>query len=219
MSETQETPAVKPGETATQELGTEATPSAPETPEKAAGKDEGSDLATQLEAERKARAKAEMRANQLENKAKEEELARLKEAGNDKERADKLEAELNAIKEEKQAERERQAAIDFREKVISEFPEAVQKAAKKLIDKNPANLLWKDAEDWDDAGAQLREQLNDLKEVLGIDEDEEDEDEQPAPTRRRVNANNPVPNLNGKNPEDMSLEELRAALPKSQKDF
>lgn len=215
MSETQETPKPAeqpaPGETATQDLGTEANPSTPKEPEKGEGKVEAQ-TPEDIEALKKELAKVTMRANQLENEAKEKELTKLKESEDWKAVAEKLQAERDEANQQKQVEENQKQAQEFREKIIAEFPEKVQKAAKSLIDRNPGNLLWsEDAADWDEAGSQLREQLDALQTGLGLDGDAEEEDVKSP----KVNSNNPAPNLSGTDPSDLTFEELRKSLPRA----
>lgn len=216
MSEKQETPTAKPGETATPEVGNEAKTATPQTPETSQeGKvDVKTPEPATVELEKRLK-QAEMRANQLENKAREDELARLKESEDYKTLAERLQGQLDEVESEKTANTERQAAIEFRDKVIAEYPEAVQKVIRAAVAKNPANFLWKDATDWEDAGEQLREQIAPIQDALGVSED----DEADTKSTRRVNANNPVPSLKGLDPDDMSFEELGKVLPRSKRDY
>lgn len=115
----------------------------------------------------------------------------------------KKEEEREAAEKEKS---ERQEAEDFRNKVISEYPESVQKAAKKLIEKNTNNLIWEDATDWNDARSQLTNQLDALKEALGVDDKEDEDDTQ-------VHPNNPKNAKADKPLSEMSAAEMRKYLP------
>jgi hypothetical protein len=121
----------------------------------------------------------------------------LRELLEEKETREKADEEASSRKE----------AEAFRDKVISEYPEAVQKAAKRLIAKNSNNLIWEDATDWNDARAQLVPQLDALKEALG--EGVEDDNIQ-------IHANNPGGRSKYKSDldrfQDLSLEDMEKEL-------
>lgn len=166
-----------------------------------------------------------MRANQLENERKkfeeqqkQAELDRLARENNWEEIAKKTQAELEAIRKDQEAEQARKDAEAFRDQVLAGYPENVQKAAKALIAKDPANLSWKEASSWDSAKQQLTEQLDTLKEVLGSAPGDAGEGS-PARTPD-YHPNNPATPTGLEKPlHEMSLEEMRAILPKSNRTF
>lgn len=154
--------------------------------------------------------KLEMERNNLRNKQEEERRKALEEQGNWEQIAKEREEELQRIREEQEAQEARNAAEQLRKKFIDEYPdEAVRKAAKALIEKNPTNLAWGDVETEDQARAAVTAQLDALKETMGILSSEQDD--QPD-----IDSNNPMPSSG--DPEidklrNMSADELRKVLP------
>lgn len=116
--------------------------------------------------------KARMEANLHKNKVKEYEKAKEEARKAELSEVERLKEELNEL----HAEKSRREAMEFRDGVISDYlkdnPTAL-KAAKALIAKNPANLVWGAGEDGGqpteaEARAQLESQLDALVEVLGV---------------------------------------------------
>lgn len=150
---------------------------------------------------------ANMELNQKRNK--------LEEIEKQREEARKAEmSEVERLKEElaqAQAERDTQEAIKLRDKFISEYPdEKVRKAAQALIERNPTNLSWGNVETEAEAKQKIHEQMDAIKENLGILQDEQD-NQDTAPT---VHANNPATNLGPEATKyaDMDYEEMRKVL-------
>lgn len=152
---------------------------------------------SEVEEMRKQLQKLEMERNMLRNKQQEEEVKRLEEAENYKELYEKTQNELSEIQQRQEAETALNEAKKFRNEVIDSFPdEKTKEIAKKLIAKNEQALSWgADVETYDDAKAQLVEQLNAIKETVSVDEGPT-----PEPT---VSGNNPAPS----SPRGISREE------------
>lgn len=168
-------------------------------------------LKAELELARKEKAQVEMERNLLRNKQKEAERKALESV--DKTKLDELNAAYETLLAEKNERDAREAeeltrktANEFRESIIAQRPEKVQKAAKALIEKNESNLAWSDARDEADAASQLNAQLDALESVLGV--------EPPATVENpKVHANNPGNPPADKAFEAMSLEEMERVLP------
>lgn len=137
----------------------------------------------EVERLRKEIQKIEMERNMLRNKQQEEEVERLKEAENYKELYEKTQSELQEIQSQTEAQKAADEARKFRDEVINSYPDVrTQEVAKKLLAKNESAIAWGDVETFDDARAQLIEQLDTIKETVSTD--------QPDPV---VSGNNPAP--------------------------
>lgn len=136
---------------------------------------------TALEQLQKELNQAKQELNLRRNKEKELEAKRLEESGEYKELADKYKQELDdrtAKDEEIQRQKE---AEDFRNKILSEYPQEVREAANEL------GLYWDNPENLEDAEAQLKEKVDKLASRISANPNKNDE---PAP---EVHANNPAP--------------------------
>lgn len=139
----------------------------------------------EVEQLRKELQKLEMERNMLRNKQQEEETQRLKETENYKELYEKTQSELEQIQTRAEAEKAAQEARKFRDEVIDSYPDPkVQEIAKKLLAKNETAIAWGDVDTFDDARAQLVEQLDAIKETVTTTV------ESPEPT---ISGNNPAP--------------------------
>lgn len=156
--------------------------------------------------------KLEMERNHLRNKQEEERRKQLEESNEFKTLYEETQAKLAEIEAEKEAEQTRKAAEDLRESFINDYPdEAVRKAAKALIERNPSNIAWGDVESEEQAKAQIFEQLDALKETLGVLNTEQSDEDYPE-----IHANNPAtdqPNREIDKLKSMSADELRKILP------
>jgi hypothetical protein len=156
--------------------------------------------------------KLEMERNHLRNKQEEERRKQLEESNEFKTLYEETQAKLAEIEAQKEAEETLKSAQKLRESFINEYPdEAVRKAAKALIERNPSNIAWGDVETEDQAKTQIFEQLDALKETLGIIGSEDTEEPYP-----QINPNNPATSQG--NPEldklkSLSSDELRKVLP------
>lgn len=138
---------------------------------------------TEAERLRKELQKVEMERNMLRNKQEQEEIERLKEAENYKELAEKYQSELTQIQQQQEQQKAIEEAQKFRDEVIDSYPDQKTKEmAKKLLAKNPSALVWGDVETFDDAKAQLVEQLDAIKETIT-----------PAEQDPQISGNNPAP--------------------------
>jgi len=173
-------------------------------------------LKAELETERKERQKVEMERNQLRNKQDEDRKKQLEEEGNFKALYEEKEAELQRIKEEAELREAEQAYYNMRDDFINQYPdERVRKAAKALVDKNPSNIIWdSNAQTEEDAKQSIHSQLDALRDTLGIISSEQEEE---AP---EIDGNNPYPSDEIKKSayDNMSFQEMREVLPKSQID-
>lgn len=173
-------------------------------------------LKAELETERKERQKVEMERNQLRNKQEEDRKKQLEEEGNFKALYEEKEAELQRIKEEAELREAEQAYYNMRDDFINQYPdERVRKAAKALVDKNPSNIIWdSNAQTEEDAKQSIHSQLDALRDTLGIISSEQEEE---AP---EIDGNNPYPSDEIKKSayDNMSFQEMREVLPKSQID-
>lgn len=95
------------------------------------------------------------------NKEKEFEAEKLKETGQYKELAEKLQSELDEIKaKEEEAERQSEAE-DFRKSILDQYPKQVKEIAQDL------NLWWDDPQNFEEAEAQLKTKLDALTTRVG----------------------------------------------------
>lgn len=153
----------------------------------------------------------EMERNNLRNKQEAERLKALEEQGEWEKIAKENQEKLDAIEAEREAAESVKEATALREKIISEYPnEAVRKAAKALIERNPSNIAWGDVGSEEEAKSSIFTQLDALQESMGLST-ESDSDE-----GYEVSANNPSTGLG--NPEldklkSMSADDLRKILP------
>jgi hypothetical protein len=139
--------------------------------------------------------KLQMELNQNRNKltaaekaAEESRLAKLSEDERIREERDNALRRLEELEQQKEFEEQQVNARKFREQVIGEYPEAVQKAAKALLDKNPTALAWAASDDGvteEQARQELKDQLDTLASFVGVGEPT-------APGEKpKINANNP----------------------------
>lgn len=206
MSEKVETPK---GETNQEDLGTEAKAEEKQVKDDTSEKEVEGKQPETVSKEDLAKIQKELdqikqERNLLRNEKKKLESKVLESTEDYKSAYEELKTKLDGQEAKQEAEKARKEAEAFRDRVISEYPEAVQKAAKKLISKNPNNLIWEDAEDWNDARSQLTPQLDALKEALGVEDEQEE--------KPKVLSNNPGRSKGEKAFEDMTLEEMRKVL-------
>lgn len=121
----------------------------------------------EVEKLRKENQKLEMERNMLRNKQQEEEVERLKESENYKELAERYQNELTEIQQQQEEQKAIEEARAFRDEVIDSYPDQrTKEMAKKLLAKNPSAIVWGNVETFDDAKAQLVEQLDSIKETI-----------------------------------------------------
>lgn len=170
------------------------------------------ELQAQIETERKERQKIEMERNQLKNKQEEERKKALEEQGNWKQIAEEKEAELEALRQADEFEKNQQVVKELRDSIIDKYPnETVRKAAKALVEADPYNLVWReDVETEQEAANQINAQLDKLATTLGV------QDENPNQTEDEpyVHPNNPISDGG-----DVTLEKLKNMSSKEMKKF
>lgn len=157
--------------------------------------------------------KLEMERNNLRNRQEEDRRKALEESNEFKTLYEETQAKLAEIEQAKEQEAAVKEASALRESFIDSYPdETVKKAAKALIERNPSNLSWGDVETEDQAKENIFEQLDALKETLGIISEAKDEEDDFSP---EILANNPSTNTNKDPIEDLDWQKMRELLPKA----
>lgn len=154
--------------------------------------------------------KLEMERNQLRNKQEEERKKQLEESNEYKTLYEETQSKLEQIESEKQAEETRKEAERLRQSFIEEYPdERVRKAAQALIKQNPTNIAWGDVETEEQAKAEVHQQMDALKETLGITGEEEETD------YPEINPNNPQTPSGNDPVSALDWKKMREVLPKA----
>lgn len=166
-------------------------------PEKSDEQSDASASPEELEKLRKELDQIKMERNMLKNKQDEERKKRLEDEGNFKQLAEEAQAELQRIKEEQEQRDAYEEAKSLRQKFIDEYDgdDKVKEAARALIAKNEANLSWGEASTEQEAKQQIHQQLDALKDVLGVTSEEgADDDISVHPNNPAINTVRPTSN-------------------------
>jgi len=158
--------------------------------------------------------KAKMRASQLENAAAKAERERIEKDADATEQAEYYKKQLEERDAAAEAVKAKEEANKFQLQVIEKLDvsDAVKKAAKALVAKDPNNLSWNDAPNWEDAERQVTEQVMALASVIAPAAPDGGDS---APTQH---PNNPAP-IPEKQMAGMSVEELRKVLPNANRTY
>ena len=140
------------------------------------------------------------------NKEKELEAEKLKETGQYKELAEKLQSELNEIKAKDEEAQRQKEAEEFRKSILDQYPNQVKEIAQDL------NLWWDDPQNFEEAEAQLKTKLDALANRVGAQAQETQEEEEP-----QISSNNPAPREQSEIDQlkQYSAEELAKILPRA----
>lgn len=148
--------------------------------------------------------------NLYKNKQEEERKKQLEESNEYKTLYEETQSKLEQIESEKQAEETRKEAERLRQSFIEEYPdERVRKAAQALIKQNPTNIAWGDVETEEQAKAEVHQQMDALKETLGITGEEEETD------YPEINPNNPQTPSGNDPVSALDWKKMREVLPKA----
>ena len=153
--------------------------------------------------------KAQIRINQLKNEL--DDLRKIATTEDDN-KVQALEERLAQYEAQEQEESKKAEEVEFRQtlkntvtQALTQYPEPVQKAVTKLMDKNPYFIDISGANNWFEAGDKIKEQLDAFEDAF--------ESEKPT---KKVDANSPVARPEGK---EVKINERSKNLTSSENEF